>query len=609
MKSESEVEQLLQQLGHDWPFKDSFVDRVMRDIESQTILPKLPGPRFSLKASWAAIVAAMSIVAALWLSSRSSGSLYAQVVDGIKQARTIHSIRTIEATSALPKKIVDQSWYERGVGFRNEFGDEVRVGNQNDLWTFAKDGKFASRSRSPGIDDFVNRMLNDDVFRRLDEQQFERYPAEDQKIDGRLCRAFLGGAVKSTNDPDWQNGKKRAIVLVDERSRIVRSMIQKRTDEQWLTESVNEWKYDEPFDQALFQPRFGSDVKIVDADSLFTEMTNLEQAVYREERSGLWYAIHHAERCQNGAIFIVSSVRGTEDTLKEFPLVQRTPFFLMGPATNYDASPQGDRYLRINLASADHQGVEVRWWLLEPRSAPPTVFQRGPDRVKIPAGITPRGEFAKAKCADERGVIHHLTWDITLTLPEPKEMSTLDAVARRTYADRLALDAIPAGTLDQGLKENVGQHCSPRETTADQFSKAVADHVRWWHEQDIEFQLSGRFANRSVLDEGHSSARSAIGLAYESLVDDATLARVSQRKGLKQLYLTGTNVTDAGLVQLLALDDLEELDLAETSITDVGLKTLGGLKSLQRLGVKGTKVTNDGIQNLQLSKPALTITH
>ena len=49
------------------------------------------------------------------------------------------------------------------------------------------------------------------------------------------------------------------------------------------------------------------------------------------------------------------------------------------------------------------------------------------------------------------------------------------------------------------------------------------------------------------------------GPEYESLVDDVTLARIAQRKGLKWLYLAGTKITDAGLVQLLGLNDLEEL--------------------------------------------------
>ena len=118
----------------------------------------------------------------------------------------------------------------------------------------------------------------------------------------------------------------------------------------------------------------------------------------------------------------MSSVRGTAETLKEFPLKKRRfrpgLFFVDGPATNI-TGPQGHGFFRLDLASASHQGIDVRWWVLIPRGTPPNHFEVSPGRIKLNVGVTPHGDYAKARHADERGVIHHMEWDVELDVPRP----------------------------------------------------------------------------------------------------------------------------------------------------------------------------------------------
>jgi hypothetical protein len=158
-----------------------------------------------------------------------------------------------------------------------------------------------------------------------------------------------------------------------------------------------------------------------------------------------------------------------------------------------------------------------------------------------------------------------------------------------------------------GPKDHVEQFSEPRKTTAEEFSKAVAAHIRWWMENDIEFQLDRQFTEESQKQAATWGADQAIGLAYESLVDDATLERIEKRHALKRLYLTGTKITDAGLRHLAGLKELRELDLAKTAITDAGLKQLEGLSSLRNLDVQGTQVTTEGVARLKAAIPALQI--
>ncbi len=82
------------------------------------------------------------------------------------------------------------------------------------------------------------------------------------------------------------------IVLLDEQSRIRRIITERRADDSWVVLFTNDWKYDVPLDVTLFEPRFGEGLKLVDGDKAFDEFTSLDKAVYREERSGVIYAIH-----------------------------------------------------------------------------------------------------------------------------------------------------------------------------------------------------------------------------------------------------------------------------------------------------------------------------
>jgi hypothetical protein len=613
MKSQIEMEQLLQRLGNEWPADRSLVDGVMREIESQSIRPKLrPLALPLIMKSLLAIAASLAVLAVLWWTLHRDNTLYAQAIDGIRRALTFHMTTTVQPDADKPTQQVMQSWYVRGVGFREEVGPEVRLGNQRNFWRYVKDSKLAIRSQSRDVDRIVDRMLDNETLQLLKQEQLEWYPAGDLNIDGQPCRAYVMAKIERAADPDWQSGRKRMVILLDDQSRIVRAVAEFRSDNHWVPQYTTDWKYDVQVDPALFEPHFGDDVRIVDADEVFDEFVDLQKAVYREERSGLWYAIHRADRFEGGGILVVSSVRGTAETLKKYPLTPPRPiqpglFFSEGPADNYRASPQGDGFFRIDLATADYQGIDVRWWVLVPRGTPPNHFDVAPGKVKLPVGITPRGKFAKANFADESGVIQHLTWDIVLDLPEPKSLPTLDEIARRVYADQIALEAVPFRWLDMGPKDHVEQFSEPGKATAAEYSRAVSAHIRWWMENDVEYQLEGQFAVQSPHLGSPPEDWPAIGLSYEPTVDDATLARVAKRKSLKRLYLDGTKITDAGLRHLDGLKELRELSLENTPITDAGLKDLESLSALRRLDIQGTKTTAAGIARLQLKLPSLQI--
>ena len=470
--------------------------------------------------------------------------------------------------------------------------------------------RLAIRSESHGIDDVVNRMLDNEIINALQDAKTERDAKSDEIVDGQHCRAYVLTNFASATDQALKSGKKRLRILLDDQSRIVRAFIDDRSGDRWLTQLTMNWKYDVPVDRALFEPRFGDDVKIVDADTVFDKYVDLQSSVHHEERSGIEFAIHHVERFQNGGILVVSSVRGTAETLKKYPLTRRPvrpgQFFVDGPAINYQGSPQGSDYFRIDLAEADHEGINVRWWALVPRDTPPNYFEITPDKVKLPVGISPRGEFAKTHFTDELSQ----QWDVVLDLPRTDHVPTLDAVARQVYADLSALDAIPFKWLNMGPKDHEEQIVDPSKTTAAAFSEAVATHIRSWYAGDVEFQLEGQFTIRKDPKNevpNQVADNPAMGFMYNPLVDDATLVRVATHTSLKRLYLEGTKITDAGLLHLGGLKELHSLSLTNTSISDAGLKELESLSALRTLNLQNTHVTAAGVARLKAAIPAVKV--
>jgi hypothetical protein len=490
MNSLADVEEALQRLGNDWPAGDSLVEGVLRGLKPVPLRPAAKTLRWSAVRSVLAVAASVAVIATLCSVFRSNTSLYAQVRDVIHRARTFQMIIRAPADGDKPEQRLLAVSYERGVGFREEQSNEVAIGNTEGLWRYLAHAKLAIRSKGTGIADMVDRALDNEIGQALKDAKYERYTAGDQVVDGQPCRAFLMTKVENQLDQELKAGRQRMIVLLDDKSRIARIITEIRSQDQWVVRLLNDWKYDVPLDRALFQPLFPADVRVVDADAAFDRYVDLEKAIHREERKGLWYAIHHAERIENGGLFLVSSVRGTEATLKKYPLTRRRlqpgMIFVDGPATNYRGAWEWRvPGCPVELASVDHEGINVRWWVLIPHKAAVNApFEAGPGRVKVPVGISPWfGEYGKANFEDANGMLQNLTWDVELALPQPKLLPSLEAVTRQVYADVAALEGVPFKFLNMGDRGMSGGSWSDlNKITAARFVEAVADDVRWWSE-------------------------------------------------------------------------------------------------------------------------------
>lgn len=88
-------------------------------------------------------------------------------------------------------------------------------------------------------------------------------------------------------------------------------------------------------------------------------------------------------------------------------------------------------------------------------------------------------------------------------------------------------------------------------------------------------------------------------LVLSGKVSDDDLAHVGTARGLEQLLLQGTDVTDKGLAHLTGLKSLRNFGFyGSTGVTDAGLKVLTALSGLTALHLSTTHITDDGLKHL-----------
>jgi len=497
------LQQQLKKLGHQWPTDERFVDHVMARLAVEphlTMSPRRSRNRI-VRLSYCT-AAAMMVCMGLWWASglQSTGNmLYAQILEAMKKVQSFHVVYSVQTEDADLSKVGD-TWFARNKGFVVINTERTRIDDGTHFWEHVKGSDTASRTKSQGTDDLLDRAL--DIREEL-ERDCHRYPAGDREIDGRVHPCFqltFHGAVQPADQSFLDFDQRRTFLFINSESLLKRVESQENVEGEWQTRYVLTWEYDVPVDSKLFEPNFGSEVQVIDKDEAFEQLTAVKGSFHSEQREGLIYTIHQAKRFENGGIFLRTSVRGSDKTLENYPLTRREIqpglYFTEGPATNWNASPQGSGYFRLILANANQRGVDVQWWIMVPRGQKPDWFVDKEGRVQLPLGITPMGEYGKAKHADERGVMHHISWSLALDIPPLDAMPSLSKIARQVHSEMQLLSSTAFPYLHMGNQQVNGvphrQHSSVDKVSPSEFATATREHWLWWERGDIEFQRKHR---------------------------------------------------------------------------------------------------------------------
>ena len=121
-------------------------------------------------------------------------------------------------------------------------------------------------------------------------------------------------------------------------------------------------------------------------------------------------------------------------------------------------------------------------------------------------------------------------------------------------------------------------------------SCVVMSFVMCWLNTQKDWRIGE--ANRSIKKFRSGDSFIFGGSTKLNLYEIEALGRMTE---LKDLYLSGPNITDETLLILQRLNKIEHLNLHESAITDMGLVHLSKLGNLRFLSVRSTSISGNGL--------------
>lgn len=514
-----ELESSLIELGRNWPVP-SLADRVMRCIAREsTPRSRWHGHRRQrvLFAMAASLLVAMALPALLLVGG--PHTLQAQVVEALKQTSAAHLI-----ISALDEQSVRRQaeiWYSHDRGFRLESPDETIVDDGKQQWTW-----WAWQSNADGVEPVVLRRASSGAAAMIGEMmQLGNAPVDwhrqrakdrDRDVNGRPCQAFI---VAPPAPPVPGNGAaavpqpSRFIVWQDSSERIVRIDQQQQLDGDWRVRREISIDYDIAVPDDKFAANFPAKARIIDADRALAERFPLDRALVTAESGGLLFAVHEACRGEDETWYIVSSVRGTPEYLKEHP-PQRRRLNLQTTLLDVAEQPWGPgidsvAMHRAGMATAEMDGVQYVWWLAvrrrfftvengvrtpfsQPLTEPGTPFLEESEPGRLNVVLTAHYRGARAQETPPRVAV-------TVPISEPGSRSFVE-LADRVRRDLLALGKLNGSVarLLGGVQGNTVGRLEIDKATSKDIAEGVVSQIKSLRDFD-EFTPSdlGDAANRN----------------------------------------------------------------------------------------------------------------
>lgn len=479
----NDVESQLTELGQRWPVP-SVAEAVQDRLSS---LPKSPvKPASQRVLQWTgmgAVAAAIVIVAMIYLSLIATPTtLLAQVTESIRKSMSAHL--QIVSTDSSGARTVGNVWYSRDLGVRGEMGDEVFLDNGQQQWTWR------DADKAPAV---VSRRASRDGIAMIAEtlqlpnasDKPIRAAEHDQEIRGQKCVAYKV-TFHSVSDPNSPQKKQENRVLVWQNNvgntLLVRSEQLDAATGSWKTNRELSITYDVEVSSDKFFPQFPDSTKIVDEDRVWMDRFAIEKAMATTESGGLLFAVHEVSRCDNGSFYIVSSVRGTAQHLKDHPPKTRRlnlQTILLDVAEQFCAATTQQDCHVAPLASSEIDGVHYLWWLatdrnyftiVENKRVPQSVgskMESEEGRVRIPLMANYRGELAGSSM---------VSTFVTVDLPKEAKKLSLHDVALQLMKDS---NLSQEGLLVHTFENATGRYVPARSITADQMVQFFQTELDW----------------------------------------------------------------------------------------------------------------------------------
>ena len=487
MMNTNDIESQLTELGSRWPVA-SVAEAVQSRLNNVQPSSKHSPAHPILKWSGMGAVAAAAMVLFVIGTSMfmTPSSLYAQVKESIRQALSVHL--QIVSVDSSGSRTIGTLWYSRELGVRGEAGNEIFIDDGQQQWSWAAaDNAPALVSRRRSRDAIA--MVVDALQLPPQSEGFVRASEFDQVIQDEKCKAFKVPIpeVKESHAQSslpamrllaWQNEAGKTL--------LVRSEQYNAEKNEWRMTREVSMAYDVEVPREKFTARFAASTTIVNEDRVWLDRYPIEKALATAESGGLLFGVHELKRCENGSYYVVSSVRGTSEHLKQHPPRSRK---LNLQTTIIDVAEQScsigmqqNSHL-VPIAMSEIDGVHFLWWLAVDRS----YFKlEGGKRIPQPVGKKMESEPGKVEIslmANYRGELQgkSVFTQATITLPQDTQVLSLRDVAARVQQDaKLSRD----GLLIHKFENAGGRYVPSSSITTDQMVSSFLAGLEWVGDSD-----------------------------------------------------------------------------------------------------------------------------
>ena len=484
-----EVEATLNRLRADWP-TPSVVESVMTRIESQpAAVPRRPRiQRWRAAILAVAAMLAVSVAVPWFLVLATPPTLYAQMQQAFAKARTAHVV--VASVNEKGVRQTGEIWYQRGNGFRADLPEGIVLDDGTQEWTWrpaTNQGELTVvRRASRNAVSMITGMFQ---LSEVPMSWLRQAPEHDRAIEGRDCKGYIvtppAPPVDSAVARDLH--PPRIVVLTDADGRIVRLEEQRRVKGQWHVGREVSIAFDVEVPVGKLALNLPAGALVIDADRVLEERSPLDQAVARTEAGGLLFAIHELVRGEDETFYVVSSVRGTPEYLKQHP-PQRRRWNLeqsaLGVAEQPTAAGNGLDCGRAVLAYAEREGVHYLWWVAVPNRyfsveqgkrvprndivAPPLEVRPGVVRLPL-----------QARYRDARADHSWVGVRVEASLPGDKHVHTFAEIASRARRDVLQTLELPPLAVVMLFAEGSHRGMAPDQTTDAELAGGLNRQIEW----------------------------------------------------------------------------------------------------------------------------------
>ena len=484
MTQHERIHQSLARLGQSVTPAASFENDVMRRIGQ--LGPARPGRvgrtrRILMKSTIGVAACTLLAVGAWVVLGTATPSLYAQAVEAMEKARTIHIVGKSLQDGKMVKMM--EAFYERDVGVAeftySKDQPYFRVDDGTHCWRRRGSGPVVrSRSRDPvGMPRKVFRATTELL---KGQQDARRDAGGDRIIDGAACKQYV--VLRS-------DGRFRALIWIDGRNRLRRFDKQQPSGSGWQTYRTLAIQYDVPIDRSRFQVKTPPGVTVLDAEQLLAQFAPAK-AIFKKELMGLIFAVHDLQRCDNGMIFIVCSTRPSEAVVRELGAAEGISYGDFQLDSSWKRVAGKERYYQaIHIASLSYRGTEVRWVLLHPLGDWPQPMETCELSAYVYTGGKLQEKYTQA------GQDWYKRFSPLAELPLPGQPVPLGEVIAKVHADALAAEPLEGnvGILEASRQDEQGRwsrrHRRPSELPPHQFAEEVQaelEHLEQMRQQQAQ---------------------------------------------------------------------------------------------------------------------------